>query len=159
MPKQSISNEELVEKATITTDALAAGGKLNPAQSDRFIDYVIDQTVLQGNTRVVRFRQESLEIDKMLWPMNHPYNWPVIGYMEDLTAASHQDVVEFFKKYYVPNNASLVVAGDFTGDGPVDAIFRAINAATKREARLREFRIDAVTGGHAAAGPPARTAM
>src|ERR687897_949991 len=39
------------------------------------------------------------------------------------------------------------VVGDFTGDGPVDAIFRAINAATRREARLREFRIDAVTGG------------
>ena len=39
------------------------------------------------------------------------------------------------------------VLGDFTGDGPVDAIFRAINAATRREARLREFRIDAVTGG------------
>jgi 2-isopropylmalate synthase len=44
------------------------------------------------------------------------------------------------------------VVGDFTGDGPVDAIFRAINAATKREARLREFRIDAVTGGQDALG-------
>ena len=44
------------------------------------------------------------------------------------------------------------VLGDFTGDGPVDAIFRAINAATKREARLREFRIDAVTGGQDALG-------
>ena len=54
----------------------------------------------------------SIEIDRMLWPQNHPYNWPTIGYMEDLTAASHSDVVEFFKKYYVPNNASLVVAGD-----------------------------------------------
>jgi zinc protease len=54
----------------------------------------------------------SIEIDKMLWPANHPYNWPTIGYMEDLTAASHSDVVEFFKKYYVPNNASLVIAGD-----------------------------------------------
>jgi 2-isopropylmalate synthase len=42
--------------------------------------------------------------------------------------------------------------GDFTGDGPVDAIFRAINAATRREARLREFRIDAVTGGQDALG-------
>jgi 2-isopropylmalate synthase len=42
--------------------------------------------------------------------------------------------------------------GDFTGDGPVDAIFRAINSATKREARLREFRIDAVTGGQDALG-------
>jgi 2-isopropylmalate synthase len=45
-----------------------------------------------------------------------------------------------------------IVRGDFTGDGPVDAIFRAINAATKREARLREFRIDSVTGGQDALG-------
>src|SRR4051794_19279869 len=44
------------------------------------------------------------------------------------------------------------VRGDFTGDGPIDAIFRAINAATSREARLREFRIDAVTGGQDALG-------
>src|ERR671913_232199 len=54
----------------------------------------------------------SLELDKMLWPSAHPYNWPVIGYMEDLTAASHADVTEFFKKYYAPNNASIVIAGD-----------------------------------------------
>jgi zinc protease len=54
----------------------------------------------------------SLEIDKLLWPSNHPYNWPVIGYMEDLTAASHADVTEFFKQYYAPNNASIVIAGD-----------------------------------------------
>jgi 2-isopropylmalate synthase len=48
--------------------------------------------------------------------------------------------------------AGETVQGDFTGDGPVDAIFRAINAATKREARLREFRIDSVTGGQDALG-------
>src|SRR5437660_502770 len=42
--------------------------------------------------------------------------------------------------------------GDFTGDGPVDAVFRAINAATGVEARLREFRVDAVTGGQDALG-------
>jgi len=54
----------------------------------------------------------SIEIGRMLWPENHPYHWPTIGYMEDLTAATYKDVVEFFKKYYVPNNASLVIAGD-----------------------------------------------
>jgi 2-isopropylmalate synthase len=42
--------------------------------------------------------------------------------------------------------------GSFTGDGPVDAIFRAINAATGHDARLREFRVDAVTGGQDALG-------
>jgi len=54
----------------------------------------------------------SIEIDEMLWPEGHPYRWPVIGHMEDLTAATQDDVVEFFKTYYAPNNASLVIAGD-----------------------------------------------
>jgi zinc protease len=53
-----------------------------------------------------------IELDKLLWPENHPYSWPTIGSMEDLNAATQQDVVNFFKKFYVPNNASLVVAGD-----------------------------------------------
>jgi 2-isopropylmalate synthase len=44
------------------------------------------------------------------------------------------------------------LTGSFTGDGPVDAIFRAINAATGSDARLREFRVDAVTGGQDALG-------
>ena len=58
----------------------------------------------------------SIELDKMLWPENHPYSWPTIGYMEDLTAASHDDVAAFFKKYYAPNNASLSIAGDIDFD-------------------------------------------
>ena len=58
----------------------------------------------------------SLELDKMLWPAGHPYSWPTIGHMEDLTAASHDDVVAFFKRYYAPNNASLVIAGDIDLD-------------------------------------------
>jgi 2-isopropylmalate synthase len=45
-----------------------------------------------------------------------------------------------------------LVQGDFTGDGPIDAVFRAINAATRRDARLREFRVDSVTGGQDALG-------
>jgi 2-isopropylmalate synthase len=44
------------------------------------------------------------------------------------------------------------LTGSFTGDGPVDAIFRAINAATDKDAKLREFRVDAVTGGQDALG-------
>ena len=54
----------------------------------------------------------SIVIDEMLYPEGHPYRWPTIGHMEDLTAASYSDVVEFFKSYYAPANASLVVAGD-----------------------------------------------
>jgi zinc protease len=54
----------------------------------------------------------SIELAQMLYPKGHPYSWPTIGYMEDLTAASYQDVVDFFKLYYQPKNASLVIAGD-----------------------------------------------
>ena len=60
-----MTNKELVEKAINTTDQLAAAGKLNPAQSDRFIDLVIDVTGLSGNVRVARFRNEQLDIDKI----------------------------------------------------------------------------------------------
>jgi 2-isopropylmalate synthase len=52
----------------------------------------------------------------------------------------------------VRNPSGEEVTGSFTGDGPVDAIFRAINAATSSDARLREFRVDAVTGGQDALG-------
>ena len=54
----------------------------------------------------------SIEIAELLYPKGHPYHWPTIGYMEDLTAASYEDVVDFFRTYYQPSNASLVVAGD-----------------------------------------------
>ena len=54
----------------------------------------------------------DITLGEMLYPEGHPYHWPVIGYMQDFTAASYEDVVGFFKKYYTPSNASLVVAGD-----------------------------------------------
>jgi zinc protease len=53
-----------------------------------------------------------LKIPEEMFPPGHPYHWPVIGSMEDLTAASYEDVVQFFKSYYGPNNTTLVVAGD-----------------------------------------------
>ena len=54
----------------------------------------------------------SIEIAELMYPQGHPYRWPTIGNMEDLSAASYEDVVDFFKTYYQPGNASLVVAGD-----------------------------------------------
>jgi zinc protease len=48
-----------------------------------------------------------------MYPKGHPYSWPVIGSMADLTAASEEDVKAFFRLYYAPNNATLAVVGDF----------------------------------------------
>jgi zinc protease len=47
-----------------------------------------------------------------MYPKGHPYSWPTIGSMEDLTAARYEDVVAFFKKWYGPANTSVVIAGD-----------------------------------------------
>lgn len=53
------------------------------------------------------------KISELMYPKEHPYHWLTIGSLTDLTAASLDDVKGFFRQYYVPNNASLVVAGDF----------------------------------------------
>lgn len=53
-----------------------------------------------------------IRLGEALYARDHPYHWPTIGYMDDLSAASYEDVVEFFERYYGPNNASLAIAGD-----------------------------------------------
>jgi len=58
----------------------------------------------------------ELILPEHMYPNGHPYHHPVIGSHADLTAASVDDVKQFFKSYYVPSNASLVIAGDFKSD-------------------------------------------
>ena len=55
-------------------------------------------------------------IDKNLYPEGHPYSWQVIGSLEDLQNATLQDVKDFFNRWYVPNNVTLVISGDFDED-------------------------------------------
>ncbi|HEY6609058.1 MAG TPA: pitrilysin family protein [Candidatus Limnocylindria bacterium] len=55
-------------------------------------------------------------MQRLTYPANHPYHHPTIGSMEDLSAASLDDVGEFFAMYYAPNNAVLTIAGDFEGE-------------------------------------------
>jgi zinc protease len=55
-------------------------------------------------------------ISKNLYPASHPYSWTVIGEMEDLTNATVDDVRGFYENFYGPNNATLVLAGDFDPD-------------------------------------------
>lgn len=51
-----------------------------------------------------------------LFPENHPYHWPTIGWMKDIEGYVLDDVKEFFKTYYSPANASMVIAGDINTD-------------------------------------------
>lgn len=94
-------------------------------ESDRmgYLLDVVSPELVDGQRDVVKNeRRQSYEnrpygmawvtLPELLFPPDHPYHWPVIGSMKDLTAATHEDVTEFFKAYYSPNNASLAIAGD-----------------------------------------------
>jgi zinc protease len=59
------------------------------------------------------YGQTSYVIGKLLYPEGHPYNWQVIGSFEDLANATVEDVRNFFRRWYGPNNATLVIAGDY----------------------------------------------
>lgn len=108
---------------TVPKDALE---KMLWAEADKlgwFINTVTDP-VLAKEKQVVKnekrqgvdnnpYGHTSYVIDKHLYPEDHPYNWQVIGSLEDLQNATVPDVKEFFRRWYVPNNVTLVVAGDF----------------------------------------------
>ena len=93
------------------------------------------------------------KIAETMYPPSHPYHWLVIGSLEDLTAASMDDVKSFFRRYYVPNNATLTIAGDinptqarqlvekYFKDIPAGAPVEPVRAAIPkldREMRLQE---------------------
>lgn len=90
-------------------------GYLVPAMTQEKLDNQRD--VVKNERRQsydnVPYGTADEKIAKAMYPPTHPYSWPVIGYMEDLTAASLDDVKDFFRTYYAPNNAVLAIAGDF----------------------------------------------
>jgi zinc protease len=118
-------------------------------ESDRmgYLLDVVTPSLVDGQRDVVKNeRRQRIEnapygmafvrMTELMYPPTHPYHWPPIGYMDDLTAATHQDVVEFFKKYYAPGNASLVIAGDITtaeARKKVEYWFRDVKAGAKVE--------------------------
>lgn len=92
-------------------------------ESERMMHARVDQKGIDTQREVVkeerRQRYENQPYGSLLIEVlkrayqEHPYQWPTIGYMEDLNAASEKDYQDFYKTWYVPNNAVLVLAGDF----------------------------------------------
>lgn len=108
---------------TVPKDALE---KMLWAEADKlgwFINTVTDPVLAKEKQVVKNEKRQSYDnnpyghtsyvIDKNLYPADHPYNWQVIGSLEDLDRATLADVKEFFRRWYVPNNVTLVVTGDF----------------------------------------------
>ena len=106
----------------VPNDALE---KIIWAEADKmgFFINTVTESVLEKEKQVVKNeKRQSVDnrpyghtqyvIGKNLFPEDHPYNWQVIGSLEDLDRAELQDVKDFYNNWYGPNNATLVIAGD-----------------------------------------------
>ena len=93
-------------------------GFLLPALTLEKLD---NQKGVVSNERLERYENQpyGLAWEKIignLFPAEHPYSWPTIGYLDDIKNYTMEDVSSFFRNYYSPSNACLVVAGDFETD-------------------------------------------
>jgi zinc protease len=93
-------------------------GYLLPALDSAKVDLQREVVKNERRERVdnVPYGKADETILAALYPKGHPYSWPVIGSMTDLSAATLEDVKAFFRTYYAPNNATLVITGDFNAD-------------------------------------------
>jgi zinc protease len=108
--------------------------KVIEMEADRMSNLTLNEEVLNSERMVVleerRLRTDNSpagKLEEALWGMAyryHPYQWPVIGYSQDLLSIKLPDVIQYYKDHYQPANAVLVVVGDFSSD----RIFRQIKS-------------------------------
>ncbi len=119
-------NDGTIYYEVVPRDALE---KILWMESDRmgFMINTVTDPVFQNEKQVVKnekrqridnqpYGHTGYVIGKALYPPEHPYNWQVIGSLEDLDAATLDDVKEFYNTWYGPNNATMVIAGDIDFD-------------------------------------------
>ena len=73
------------------------------------------------------YRKVFAEISEKMYPYSHPYSWSPIGSMEDLNAATLDDVKEWYRTYYGPNNAVISLAGDITPERALELVKKYFN--------------------------------
>lgn len=115
-------------------------------ESDRmgFFENTITESAFQNQQEVVQnekrqrvdnnpYGHTGYVIDKNLYPEGHPYSWQVIGELEDLQNATVEDVRVFYDRFYGPNNATLVLAGDFEVDEAKEMIEKYFGEIKRRQ--------------------------
>lgn len=122
-------------------------------EAERMRHAVINQIGVDTQREVVkeekRMRMDNQPYGNLLTAIlnnlftNHPYHWPTIGSMEDLNAAKLDEFLDFYKKYYVPNNATLVVAGDLKPEQTKKWIEEYYGSIPKGEVFPKNFTKDA----------------
>jgi zinc protease len=112
-------------------------------EADRLATLRIDESVLKTEREVVKEERRMRVENQPYGRLNeiiyghaftvHPYKHPTIGSMKDLEAASIDDVRDFFKTFYVPNNATLVLVGDFDSKEALSLVAQYLGRVPKSE--------------------------
>jgi zinc protease len=95
---------------------------LNQEKLDNQKDVVFNERLERYDNQPYGLAWELLITN--LYDNTHPYSWSTIGFTDDIKSYSLDDVTNFFNKYYAPNNASLVVAGDIEKDEVVSLVIK-----------------------------------
>ena len=93
-------------------------GWLLPAMTQEKLDTQREVVINERRQRVDNqpYGRALERLHELLYPADHPYHWPVLGYVADLEATTLDDVETFFRTHYAPNNAVLTLAGDLSVD-------------------------------------------
>jgi len=91
---------------------------LTPAKLTNQQDVVLNERRQNYENRP--YGRASFALLGALYPPDHPYHWPTIGWPDDISAASLEDVSAFFARYYHPANATLAIAGDLPASDAID---------------------------------------
>lgn len=121
-------------------------------ESDRIEHLNLTQANLDSEREVVkeerRYRIENRVMGILMEKINalvykvHSYRWPVIGYMEDLNRVTVEKAKEFYKTFYAPNNAVLVIAGDFKSSKVKDLIVKYYNHMKSSEIHRQKITME-----------------
>jgi zinc protease len=117
------SSDVTVYFATMSRDKIGIAIDL---EADRMANALLGETFFEAEKRVIqeerRLRTEDnpisalSEVASAVAFLVHPYRRPVIGWMQDIEGLTRQDLLDHYKTYYVPNNAYVVVTGDFSAE-------------------------------------------
>ena len=121
-------------------------------ESDRLAHLKLDEEIVNTERQVVleerRLRTDNSPAGKMqeaLWQLayhRHPYQWPVIGYPQDVLSVPLKEVVAYFNSHYQPGNATLIIVGDINPDKTFELIKKYYSEIPGRDKPKREIPVE-----------------
>ena len=119
---------------TVPSNALELGLWLESDRMGFLLEALDEEKLATQKAVVLNERRQRVDnapygrsgerLNELLYPNGHPYHWPVIGYEDDIRAATLEQVHDFFRTFYRPNNAVLTLVGDFQTSAAIDRVER-----------------------------------